>query len=429
MKLSRRRLTAHAASSVPLALLARLARAQAGRTELTRSEPDAHFFLFIQVYGAWDVCLAFDPKDRDTLLPTGGRQYDQPYAISEVRDFRGIPLAPAGHVLGRYADRMAIVNGIDMEVDGGHTSDIVMTGHQTARATNAPYVQAMLAKKVPFLKRRAVPHLFTAYDGQFIGGPYGLSSITAAPADFLSVIGGAGGSGSPTATLRAMLADYQGSLPSAASRRTFATYIGAADRAGQVARSLSDFGFDPPDDIAAPEGLGSFIGQMFASGVVGSATLSLGSKYVFDTHSDHYAQHPLGTALTDMDHVIQALAQVRLDDQLSVLDRTTVVFTGEYTRTPLLNGDGGKDHNFRTNSLVVLGHRVRPGVYGASGARREGSGYENHAGLPMDLATGRPSDTGEILYARNLWAGFGALAGVDLASEFPVGTRPAGFFG
>lgn len=425
---SRRALTQRALGIVPLALLSRMAAAQGRSRRLLEAEPDAHFFLFVQVYGAWDVCLAFDPKDRELLLPDGERQFDQPYAIGEVRDFGGIPLAPVGHLLGKHADRMVVVNGIDMEVDGGHTSDTIMTGVTTARASGSPYVQAILAKRHPFLRRRSVPHLYTAYDGQFLGGPYGLSSIGASPADFLSVIGV--GSESPTtADLRAMLAEYQAGLPSATDRRTFGSYVTGVDGALSVTRSLKDYGFQSPADISKPEGLGSFVGQLFASGVLGSATLSLGSKYAFDTHSDHYAMHPLAAALAELDGVLEAMKQVPLSEDESVFDRTTVVMTGEYARTPRLNSSAGKDHNFRTNSFVAIGHRVRPGVYGQSGVRDENGSLQAHAGLPIDYVTGRPNETGKLLMARNLWAGFGGIAGVDLSGEFGTGTEAIKFLG
>ena len=45
--------------------------------------------------------------------------------MQEVRTFGQIPLAPQGFVFGKYADRMAVIHGIDMEIDNGHIADIV----------------------------------------------------------------------------------------------------------------------------------------------------------------------------------------------------------------------------------------------------------------------------------------------------------------
>lgn len=427
--ISRRKLATTAAGLLPLSMLSRMAMARSGQPPVGFTEDDAHFFLFVQVYGAWDVCLAFDPKDRNATYANGDRITDQPYEIGDVQEYNGIKLAPDGQVLSKYADKMAIINGIDMEADGGHTSDTIMTGVQTARATNAPYLQAMIAKRHPFLKRRAVPHLYTSYDGQFIGGSYALSSISASPADFLNVIGSGSGENNDTATLKALLGEYQGSLASAISRRTFGSYVNAVDNALSVTKSLKDFGFHPPADITVPAGVGSFLGQMFASGVLGSATISLGQTYFFDTHSNHYADHPLGKALVDMDVVIQALATVPLNATESVLDRTTIVFTGEYARSPKLNTSAGKDHNFRTNSIVAIGHQVPAGVYGLSGPRQENGSYEGHCGLPIDFATGKPNESGQMLYGRNVWAGFKGITGVDISGDMPAGTVPVTFLG
>ena len=144
--------------------------------------PEARFFIFVQVYGAWDVCLGFDPKDRTALLPTGDQAFDQNYAITDVKDYaNGLRLPPAGQVLGKYADRLCIINGIDMEVDNGHIDDNMMTGFQSPRASNLPYFQCVLGKRQPYVKTCAVPHLYASYDGQFFGGPYSGSSITASP--------------------------------------------------------------------------------------------------------------------------------------------------------------------------------------------------------------------------------------------------------
>ena len=67
LSLNRRQLVQTAAGLVPLALLPRLAYAQRGPGTVLEADPEAHFFLFIQIFGAWDVCLAFDPKNRDDL--------------------------------------------------------------------------------------------------------------------------------------------------------------------------------------------------------------------------------------------------------------------------------------------------------------------------------------------------------------------------
>jgi hypothetical protein len=430
MTITRRQFAASTMGLVSLSMLSRLAKAQQLGQQFLRSEVEPHFVLYIQIYGAWDVCLAFDPKDRDLKLPDGERSFDQPYAMNEVRNFGGIPLAPQGQVLGQYADRLAVINGINMEADNGHIVDNMMTGFQNGRSMGVPYIQAIVAKNHPFIKQRSVPHLYTSYDGQFLAGPYANSSISAAPKDFLAFIGSSNeGDNADMETLRLMLEDYRGKLPTPGNRKLFGSYVNGVTSALNVNKTLKDYGFDPPEDVEAPEGLGNLLGQLFASGILGSATLSFGSKFQFDTHSNHYADHPLDKALIEVDSICKQLQKVKLDENHSVFEKTTIVLAAEFARTPRLNSFDGKDHNFRTNSLVAIGNKVRPGVYGASGQREESGTMEAHAALPIDLITGKPRTDGDIVLAKNVWAGFGSVLGVNLSGEFGANVKPIQFLG
>ncbi len=431
MKISRRDFTiSTAAGLMSLPLLTKLAHAQGPQLKINGANDDPHFFIFVQVFGAWDVCLALDPKDRDLLLPNKEKQFDQPYSMNDVKNFNGIKLAPDGFVLGKYADKMAIVNGIDMEVDNGHNPDNIMTGIQDARRLGSPYMQAVLAKRHPFLKRCSVPHIYMSYDGQFMAGPYASSSLSATAQDFVAFIDpGSGGGASDLDILQANLSNYRDVL-SPSRRQIFNGYVNAVQSSQNVNAKLKSSGFKAPADIDKPQGVGNLLGQLFSSGVLGSATLSFGSKFSFDTHSDHYAKHPLKVALEEVDILCAELKKIKLNNNHSVFDRTTVVMTAEYARTPRLNSSQGKDHNFRTNSLLAIGHNVRPGVYGQSGVRNENGQFESHAAIPVDFATGKAEGGDKkIIKAKNLWAGFGGIAGVDLSNEFGSDTVPIKFLG
>ena len=429
--LTRRHFLQGTGGFLSLAMLANRAQALTAGRPRAAVPADAHFFVFVQVYGAWDVCLAFDPKDRELKLPTGEAAFDQPYAMNEVKELaNGIRLPPQGAVLGRLADRLAIVNGIDMEVDNGHFPDNMMAGFQQPRNANLPFFQSVLAKRHPYLKRCSVQHLYASYDGMFFAGPYGMTTVTATAGDFVTFLAPSSDAANlPLDGVQSMVAEYAAAQPGLDRRKALGGYTDAIGRAIQVGRQLKAGGFAPPANVDQPAGLGNLLGQLFATGVLGSATLSFGQRYFFDTHSDHYKDHPLGKALVDVDALCAALAQVPLDEHTSVFDRTTVVLAAEFCRSPRLNGAAGKDHNFRTNSAAVIGYKTRPGVYGASGFRQDGGLWEAHAGQPIDFATGRPKADGQLLKAKNLWAGLGGVAGVDLSHEFGGDTVPVTFLG
>ena len=425
----RRRLLINGANSTLAALAASRAPLGLGGTRRPRADaPDPHFFVFGQIYGAWDVCLAFDPKDRTAKLPNGDAQFDQPYAIEDVKQYGAIRLAPDGQVLSAYADRMTIINGIDMEVDNGHSPDNMMAGLVSPRAVNAPFMQAALAKRQPFVRTTVLPHIYASYDGMFYPGAYGGSSVSAKAGDALKLLAGTGGPSFDAVST--LVQGYQGRLASAADRRLVALYGDAAAKAGDVTARLAQGGFVTPDDPESPAGFGLFVGQLFQRGILGSVTWSLGERYSFDTHSDHYAKHPLGKALADVAALAGALAALPFDEHTSVMDRTTIVLSGEFSRTARLNAGAGKDHNIRANSLVFIGKNAPSGVFGMADMRQEADGTtEPHAALPIDFATGAALAGGETMKARNVWAGVTKVFGVDLSPELGADVLPVRFLG
>jgi uncharacterized protein (DUF1501 family) len=60
------------------------------------------------------------------------------------------------------------------------------------------------------------------------------------------------------------------------------------------------------------------------------------------------------------------------------LDHTTVVVFSEFSRTPLINSSGGRDHHI-TNSCAIVGRGVKHNfVFGASGNVGMSAGVVNH---------------------------------------------------
>ncbi len=423
---SRRKFIATAAQST--AALAAMPSFGAPSLGAQVDKPDPHFLVYVQIYGAWDVCLAFDPKDRDLRLSNGQIAFDQPYAMSEVKQFsNGIMLAPQGFPLGRFSDRLAVVNGIDMELDNGHTPVIAMTGDPTGANGGKPSLQAILSQRHPYVRGCLLPHLYASYDGFFASGPHGAKTTIISAADAYKVLLGSGGSDSLKRVARltdwASL-DYQGS-----ARQSILGYVRALGKASALRDQLGGGGqapLSPPDSIPH---FAEFTAALFKAGVMGSITWSLGQQYFFDTHFTHYALHPLDKAIQDLAAFCGKLGEIGYDDHSSMLERTTLVVTAEYARTPRLNSSDGKDHNFSTNSVLFVGKNVRPGVFGQSGERQGAGVISAHAGLPIDFASGKSRADGAILKMRNVWAGASKVLGVELKDEFGNGTTPVLFLG
>ncbi len=108
-------------------------------------------------------------------------------------------------------------------------------------------------------------------------------------------------------------------------------------------------------------------------GLVTVPWMYLHSTKNFDTHSKHFKVMK-DLLLPPVDRAFSALLE-DLDDR-GLLDDTIVAWTGEFGRTPKINGGAGRDHWGNVYSTVLAGGGIRGGqVYGSS---------DNSAGEPVD---------------------------------------------
>jgi hypothetical protein len=127
-----------------------------------------------------------------------------------------------------------------------------------------------------------------------------------------------------------------------------------------------------------PLGMGCLLARRLVQG---------GARYVVVPRGgfDHHAQIAtnLPGAIADVDQAFAALVQDL--DERGLLDRTLVLLTTEFGRTPRINADGGRDHWPRVFSIVLVGGGVRRGhVHGRSNA--DGADPEADPVRPADLA-------------------------------------------
>src|SRR5439155_1547066 len=88
------------------------------------------------------------------------------------------------------------------------------------------------------------------------------------------------------------------------------------------------------------------------------------SEQNFDTHNKHFPKMK-DQLLPPLDRAFSAL----LEDlaRRGLLDSTLVAWTGEFGRTPKINGNGGRDHWGRVYSTVLAGGGIKGGqAYGRS---------------------------------------------------------------
>ena len=102
----------------------------------------------------------------------------------------------------------------------------------------------------------------------------------------------------------------------------------------------------------------------------------------WDSHADNFGQHKK-YLLPQADQALAALIEDL--DERGLLASTLVVATGEFGRTPTINGTAGRDHWPDCYSVVLAGGGIRGGqVFGSSD--RIGAYPETNPVTPADLA-------------------------------------------
>ncbi len=98
------------------------------------------------------------------------------------------------------------------------------------------------------------------------------------------------------------------------------------------------------------------------------------SEQNFDTHSKHFAKMK-GSLLPPVDSAFSALIEDLKDRGL--LDSTLIAWTGEFGRTPKINGNAGRDHWGRVYSAVLAGGGIKGGVVIGKSDKQGGAPADN----------------------------------------------------
>src|SRR5262245_32654683 len=387
------------------------------RLAMAASNPP-HFLVVMIADGGWDVTQVLDVHD--PLDGTDGVDVDVPTAVS------GLPpsqIAVASGLtymsnpttrptvdlyMSKWAQRTAIVNGFGTR-STSHTQSMQLTLTGYLDPTRADF--AVMAAHHNGLDL-PLPHLLLSgesFGGNFAGLSGRLGGQMRQAFAYDSVLDGQlAVSGVGEAYIQQAL-EYDRLLAEAKSEAVtgkLAEYADANGRADRLARLASSLNINSNNGTA----LGTSLAQAFRSGMTTSITLGAGGG--FDTHSDNTQQNGrYESVFSLLDGVVSQLAVEPGVAAASMLDETTLVLCSEFARTPLLNGDNGKDHH-PWNSMLLVGKNVRGGsTVGVSDSEQNG--------VKVSLATGQPDDTGVVLDVTHVVAGLLTLAGANSSEYLP----------
>ena len=381
-------------------------------------------FVFAYFPGGWDQLLFLDPRDPDA----NERRYidenrsttltETRYATLEGHNGFTPRIIRAGNLtfgpatekpaspapkLSKYADRIAIVRGINMgtlghEVGYRYFLTAKFPSGNTARGTNlsaeaAAQMQSRLP--LPALSLRVESyndHRPGQYTAMRVDSIDDLLQVLDRGKDLLErdsveqALASYAKTGAPCAVdvydRRGLLGRMRNS--DVAAQGTIASrlagrfrFAAGDDPASQAVRQQYGFG---KGDAGSPGARAAFAAQALKEGVAQCVSVMIGNGT--DTHNVGNPNHAdaLHVGIAALAALIDDLAKSPAPAELQKvggstwLDHTTILAFSEFARTPLFNPFGGRDHHLTSSCLIAGAGIVGNQVVGASGEVGMGPG-------------------------------------------------------
>jgi uncharacterized protein (DUF1501 family) len=405
------------------------------------------YFLFVYFAGGWDMLLSTDPRDpvqfnegnasKTQILPgydklkVGTAASNQPQVVA-TSDGGTTLLGPYfGQMIGQFKkNRVALVRGMSMDtvthevgrrryLTGKPPSGLLARG-----SSGATWLSTLLGAE------QLVPNLAVRCESYNVDQPNFATGMKVSSVGDLTRALKASASSLNAKNLQmvdAFLAQ-EAACPSAAGRGTWSTAEASRLKARQMASAGLDKLFEFQAKTAEMEQLRGFYGipandvalaglpaqaAMAVTALTGglSRVVSVTLTDSLDTHFEDWttAQGPRQQAGFDLvAKMIDDLAArpFAAKPGTSWLDHTTVVCFSEFTRSPNLNANTGRDHHL-TNVCVLAGAGIQGGrIVGASSDVAM-------APQPVNLLTGKVDPGGEILKPEHIYMALLSQLGVQ----------------
>jgi hypothetical protein len=382
-----------------------------------------HYVVFYLMVGGWDLMLSSEPAQRKD-------GFWLPYDDDEVLEVEDARFGPAMKPLLPFASRMAVLRGIQVDALNHPQARFRMVTGQfkpPGNVIHAPSVQTLLSQKLG--ARYEMPNLSgdTIRPASFRGdiADARLEPVRVASIEQLKGL----------VNIKGELAPYRKDIEEALRKKDAITTRALGDSA--LARGYEDFSrlakdvtqSDYPvrandssnivDDLVGKvDRVGSQVSlavQAIRQDLAPVITVGTGE---FDSHTkSEYGSHRTAVerGFKNVGAIATALDNTVLDDGTTLLDRTTIVVTSEFSRTPSKNELGGK-HHWSTNSMFLLGKGVRRSGH-AKLPRMFGQVDENLVAVPVNPNNGSTKKGAEELDMTHGLATVLAMAGID---PFPL---------
>ncbi len=352
--------------------------------------------------------MAGGPSHLDTFDPKPGRPGGGPFAALPT-PVDGLQVSETLPKMAALARHLCVVRSLTSR-QGAHerASTLLQTGYEPEPTLVHPHLGAMLAHALP-----PPPDDLPAFVGIGVSegagflGPSVAPYLVADPARALDDLRPRAVQAERVERRLAFLEALEAAFPGPADDPVAAAHRTVRERARRLVTSPRVAAFDlaqEPAPVAArygatPVGRALLLARRLVEAGVRAVHVTVPG---WDTHQDNFAAVKRLCAALD-----PAWAALTADlVERGLLERTLVLWMGEFGRTPVINPRQGRDHHVEAFSAVLAGGGVKAGlVHGASDA-------DGHA--VQDAPVGVPDLLATVLTA----------FGVDPAASFFANDRP-----
>ncbi|MBK7859181.1 MAG: DUF1501 domain-containing protein [Archangiaceae bacterium] len=391
--------------------------------DATNLAPADRCFVFAYFGGGWDVLLSLDPRDPNVFTPdrTAETRILPGYSLlSQDPSFPQTMVTPAtrmgaapsniqfGPAIGRMADHYdlcCVVRGMNMNTVAHEVGyRYFLTGKEPngSSARGSSTATEIVGQMKPNVPVPSVAYGVESYNDRYPGAANALN--VARSADLILTLAPA-----PTALdseIEKQLVNLRGQSVTCEAdaydtRGLITQYRQSRSQMGTVLSQQLDnsFRFERPENAAVRQayGLGTsgpydtaagraaLVGTALKKGISQCVSINLvgGLDTHFGTQVTHATNQRTGwNALADLVTDLRSSAH---PSGGNFMDHTTIVVFSEFSRTPMINGSGGRDHHISSSCLIVGAGFKHNMVFGKSGDVGLTAGRVNFdTGLPDD---------------------------------------------
>ncbi|MCE9672319.1 DUF1501 domain-containing protein [Myxococcus stipitatus] len=406
--------------------------------------PADRCFVFVYFNGGWDQLLAFDPRDPNEFTPDRAAETRilPGYNLITSSDFESIPLIPekgslrsnidfgpaVGNRFAEHFDLMTVVRGINMNTLGHEVgyryflTGKMPIGSAARGSSTATEIVGQMKPRVPISN---IAFNVESYNDRYPG--YANALRVSRKDDLLLTLKPS--SQTLDSEIEKQLVDFRGqpiTCEEAAygARGVGTTYQNSRGQMEQVmAQKLESsfrfeqvnpemdalrdqYGLDTSGRYDTEAGRAAMVATALKKGIAQCVTINLtgGLDTHFGTQTTHATNQRRG--FDALGRLIEDLRKSAHPAGGNFMDHTTIMVFSEFSRTPLINSAGGRDHHL-SNSCAIIGAGVKHNfVFGKSGDIGMSPGT-------FDLRNGTPTPTGENIFPEHVIATVLASAGLD----------------